>query len=223
MDFHSLRVKLVVPWLIEILQETSASVYESQGNISNKHVLDFTAVFIGVIIKSVFRPAFSLTLTCTKFLSVIFHIAIAAKSPINSQIKQFIIISLLKNCKRRHPISGIQGVQITNKSIRISSKSPSDWTGKLKMANPLGPARPAKSCRLTGNEGSLESKQTAYHEVRHPERQLSHGGWDQFMGNYGLFKTPIWNRFFRNLAVKPVSSDESSRHQFPLVSHRKSC
>lgn len=220
MDLHSFRVKLVVPWLIEILQETSASVYESQGNISNKHVLDFTAVFIAVIIKSVFRPAFSLTLTCTKFLFVIFHIAIAAK---RCQIKQFIIISLLKNCKQRHPISSIRGVQITNKSIGISSQSPLGWPGKLKMANPLGPARPAKSWRLTGNEGPLESKQTAYHEVRHPERQLSHRGWDQFMGNHGLFKTPIWNGFFRNLAVKPATSDESSRHQLPLVSHHKSC
>lgn len=116
-----------------------------------------------------------------------------------------------------------EGFKLQTRALGLAQNPPSGWLGKLKMANPLGPARPAKSCRLTGNEGSLESKQTAYHEVRHPERQLSHRGWDQFMGNYGLFKTPIWNRFFRNLAVKPASSDESSRHQLPLVSHRKSC
>lgn len=86
--------------------------------------------------------------------------------------------------------------------LQTSSPSPSERLGELRMDDPLGPTRAAKSCRLTGNEGPLESKQTAYHEVRHPERQLSHWGWDQFMGNYGLFKTPIWNRFTRNLAVK---------------------
>lgn len=95
-----------------------------------------------------------------------------------------------------------KGIKLQTRAVRISSPSPSERLGELRMDNPLGPTRAAKSCRLTGNEGPLESKQTAYHEVRHPERQLSHWGWDQFMGNYGLFKTPIWNRFSKNLAVK---------------------
>lgn len=91
--------------------------------------------------------------------------------------------SLHQKCKRMPPVNGILEVKNTNKSIRISSKSPVDWLGKLKMANPLRPARAAKSCRLTGNEGPLESKHTTYHEVRHPNRQLSHQRWDHFMGN----------------------------------------
>lgn len=78
------------------------------------------------------------------------------------------------------PINGISRVKNTNKSIRISSKSPVDWLSKLKMANPAATA--AKSSRLTGNEGPPESKQTTYHEIRHPERQLSHQRWDRFNG-----------------------------------------
>lgn len=130
----------------------------------------------------------------------------------------------LKTCERRRPIGGpIEVNQITNKSNRICSPSPSERLGELRMDNPLGPTWAAKSCRLTGNEGPLESKQTAYHEVRHPERQLSHWGWDQFMGNYGLFKTPIWNRFSRNLAVKSgdqwwvVTPSASSRLTSPVL------
>lgn len=111
---------------------------------------------------------------CITFLSGIFsnsHRRYYLVRGINRQPKTFVVVSLHKKLQgvTSNPIDGrIEGDQITNQGGGISSACPSEWLGELRMANLLGPARAAKSCRVTGNEGRLESKQTACREVSPP-------------------------------------------------------
>lgn len=42
--------------------------------------------------------------------------------------------------------------------------------------------RDSQKATDTGNEGPPKSKQATYHEIRHPERQLSHQRWSRFNG-----------------------------------------
>lgn len=119
MDFHSLRVELVAQWLNEMLSETSASVYESQVNISTIQIWIrlYSCIhwcYLKICVQACFISQHALDSCLDFFLNS--HRCYYLVCGVNRHQNHLPSYHRLKTGERRRPIDGpIEGDQITNK------------------------------------------------------------------------------------------------------------
>lgn len=100
MDFHSLRVELVAQWLNKTLSETSASVYESQVNISTIQIWIrlYSCIhwcYLQICVQACFISQHALDSCLDFFLNS--HRCYYLVCGVNRQPKPFAVVSSLEN------------------------------------------------------------------------------------------------------------------------------